>query len=67
MADITTIQKTNAKGWIIGAIVVVLVLLYVVFAGGSAPTGDATLQPGATPAIEPAPAVDPAPTPAATD
>ena len=61
MADYTTVPKSGSQGWIIGAIVVVLVLLYIVFAGGTAPTGDATLQPGTTPISEPAPAAVPAP------
>lgn len=65
MADFTTVQKSSSTGWIIGAIAVVLVLLFIVFAGGSGTTtGDGTLLPEGTPAIDSAPAAVPVPAPA---
>ncbi len=66
MADYTHIQKTSSTNWIIGAIVVVLILLFVVFAGGSGTgTDDAAVGPDGTPLL--APAATPEPAPAAAD
>ena len=42
MADYTTGQTSGNGGWIIGAIVVGLIVLFLVFAGNAPPPGDAT-------------------------
>ncbi len=64
MADYITAEKNNSKGWIIGSIVVVLVLLYIIVAGGTAPiSGD----PQNVPVGETAPTIIPLPAPTATE
>ena len=67
MADYTHVQKSNSTGWIIGAIVVVLVVLFIAFAGGGPGTisDDGAVGPDGTPIV--APATDPEPAPAATE
>ncbi|MFK7752959.1 MAG: hypothetical protein AB8B51_10440 [Sedimentitalea sp.] len=59
MSDFTTTQSRGSLGWIIGAIAVVLVLLFIIFGAGIEPVpGDGIVLPeaGAVPA-DPAPAV----------
>jgi hypothetical protein len=64
MSDFSTNRTGSSKGWIIGAIVVVLVVLYIVFSSGSAPpTGGEATVPDATPSSETAPAAVAPPAP----
>ncbi len=68
MADFTNTQKSGSMGWIIGAVVVVLVILYIVFAGTSDPgTGTTVVLPDGTPTVEPATSAVPLPAVPATD
>ena len=64
MSDFSTNRTGSSKGWIIGAIVVVLIVLFIVFSSGSAPpTGADAVVPDAAPASETAPATGATPVP----
>ena len=63
MADYTTTQNSNSGSWIIGGIVVVLILLFILFASsGPVPGIDPETVPGpdGTPLVEPAQPIAPA-------